>query len=184
MPKQDLTTSTAKAQLYGVWAFLLGVPLLAGLFFVLWKPSWSKPDGSTLIALFIFIGVTFVSIAVHELVHALTAVWYGRIPWQTVKFGVDWKTMTPYFHNPLPMKARHYRVVVVMPLLVMGLLPYAIALLTDNLWLLVFGVFFTVAAAGDLMILWLMRHLSPDEQVQDHPTKVGLMVVSPMETAA
>jgi hypothetical protein len=65
-----------------------------------------------------------------------------------------------------------------MPLIVLGLIPYAIALATGSGWLMAFGVFFTVAPVDDIIILWMMRNLHSNELVQDHPSKVGLLVVS------
>lgn len=129
--------------------------------------------------LFLFVADMFAGIVVHELIQGLTAVWYGGVRWQQIKFGVIWKAMTPYCRSTVPLTTHKYRVVVIMPLIVLGLIPYGIALATRNKWLMVFDVFFTLAAIGDIMILWMMRNLRPDELVQDHPSKVGLLVVSP-----
>jgi hypothetical protein len=66
----------------------------------------------------------------------------------------------------------------VMPLVVMGLVPYIISMLTGNGWILAFGIVFTISAFGDVFILWLMRHVPGDQFVQDHPDKIGLLVLS------
>lgn len=175
---QNLTISALKAQLYGGVAFLIGAPLLVWPYQLIWNVDiFAKPDRSTLSGLFLFIATMFVGIVVHELIHGFTAVWYGRVRWQDIKFGVIWKAMTPYCHSTVPMTTQKYRVVVVMPLIV--LIPYVMALVTGNGRLLAFGAFFTLAAIGDLMILWMVRNLRPDGLVQDHPSKVGLLIVSP-----
>ena len=118
-----------------------------------------------------------IGVVIHELIHGLTALWYAKVKWEDIKFGLDAKTFTPYFHSKAPISAKKYRVVAVMPLVVMGLVPYFLALATGGLWLLAFGIMFTITAVGDVMILWLMRHLPADQQVQDHPTQVGLLVI-------
>lgn len=174
----DLTMSTAKAQLYGGLAFLTAAPLLAWPFYRFWGFSMQAVIHSGVNPLLWFVVAVLVGVVVHELIHGYTAIWYGGIRRQDAKFGVQWQTLTPYFHSSVPLTVQKYRWVIVMPLFVLGVLPYVLALLTGNTWLTVFGVFFILAASGDLMILWLMRHLHPDTMVQDHPTKVGLIVIS------
>ncbi|WP_338870760.1 DUF3267 domain-containing protein [Spirosoma sp. SC4-14] len=181
MPTKDLTISAIKAQAFGVVAFVIGAPLLFWPFYQIWgfSPKQLLPSG--VVPILLFIVAMFIGIVVHELIHGLTAHWYGRIGWQHIKFGFDVKSGSPYCHATVPMTSGKYRVVVVMPLVILGLVPYAVSLLTGHVWLLSFGVFFTLAAVGDVMILWLMRHLPSDVLVQDHPTKVGLMVIRPEE---
>ena len=173
----DLTTSTAKAQLYGGLVFLVCAPLLAWPFYQFWNFSMRAVIHLGANSIVPFILATFVGIIMHELIHGCTAIWYGGIRRQDAKFGMQWQTLTPYFHCTVPLTVQKYRWVVIMPLLVLGVLPYGIALFTGNRGLTVFGILFILAAAGDLVILWLMRHLRADELVQDHPTKIGLTVV-------
>ncbi len=175
---QDLTISTAKAQVYGTLASGIMV-------FMLWLPFqnlWQEtlPDVEKLPALVWVtgLGVLIVGAWIHEVIHGLTAVYHAGIEWKQVRLGIQWKTMTPYFHSKVPISVAKYRVVVLMPLIVMGLLPYTLALLTGNGWLLTFGMAFIITAFGDLLILWMMRNLSPLQSVQDHPSKVGLIVSS------
>lgn len=172
-----ITMSTAKAQLYGGLAFLVGAPILAWPFYQFWGFSMKAVLDSGVRPILGFIAAMFVGIVVHELIHGYTAIWYGGIRRQDAKFGVQWQTLTPYFHSTVPLSVQKYRWVVGMPLLVLGAIPYLVALATGNLWLTVFGIFFTLAASGDVMILWLMRHLPLTAMVQDHPKKAGLVVL-------
>ncbi|GAB3782274.1 DUF3267 domain-containing protein [Spirosoma horti] len=178
MPK-ELTLSTFKAQLYGGVAFLIGIPLMVWPFTSIWLGSLNKLTGSgdDFARLLWFMVAMFAGIVVHELIHGLTAKWIGRLSWRSIKFGIYWSTITPYCHPTMPMPAHAYRLVVGMPLVIMGLLPYGFALATGSGWLCALSIFFTLAAAGDMMILWIMRHLRSNDMVQDHPTKVGLLVV-------
>lgn len=172
----SLTIPSLKAQLYGGVAFLVGIPLMLLPYYLLWPFDFSARNGAKLVDYALLIAGFFIGTVIHELIHGLTALWYGQLSWADIKFGVQWKSFTPYCHPTKPLPARIYRIVVVMPLLVLGLLPYAIALISGNGTLLALGIFFTLAASGDLMILWLMRSLSAGELVQDHPSQVGLLV--------
>ncbi len=40
-----------------------------------------------------------------------------------------------------------------------------------------FGLVFTWVASGDAMILWMIRGVSPDTVVEDHPERAGCWVV-------
>ena len=63
-----------------------------------------------------------------------------------------------------------------MPAVVLGLVPSFIAYLSGNIFWLLFGLFFTVAAAGDFIIVDTLRKENPNDLVQDHPTKIGYYI--------
>ena len=66
-----------------------------------------------------------------------------------------------------------------MPLIIMGILPSIIAITTGNGFILCFGVFFTLVASGDIMILVMLRKLDNNMYVFDHPDKMGFYVNDP-----
>lgn len=173
---QELTISTGKAQLYGIGASLVGVLLLWMPYQWLWGGNLRDVGKLPSEVWMLSLGVLFVGAIIHEYIHGITAVYYGKVKWSQTKFGIQWKTLTPYFHSTVPMPVEKYRVVVLMPLLVMGVLPYLLALVLGNGWVLAFGIAFTVSAFGDVLILWMMRNLGQGQPVQDHPSKVGLMI--------
>lgn len=45
-------------------------------------------------------------------------------------------------------------------------------------FILTFGLFFILAAGGDILILWLLRNVKSSSFVQDHPTRVGCYILS------
>jgi len=100
--------------------------------------------------------------------------WYS---WENIHFGFKWAVLTPYVHCPKPIEVRNYRWGVAMPGIVLGILPYVMALIMQNGWLLAFGLFFTLAASGDILILWLLRNVGDGKKVKDHPKLVGCRVV-------
>ena len=63
-----------------------------------------------------------------------------------------------------------------MPGLVVGLLPSLVGIATGNGWIMLFGLFFTFAAGGDLLVLWLIRKVDAKVLVEDHPTNAGCYV--------
>ncbi len=174
--KQELTISSGKAQLLGMTGSILGVLMLWFPFQWFWGGSLRELESLPWSVWVTGLLLLIIGILVHEGIHGLTAVYYGKISWQETRFGVQWKSLTPYFHSTVPMAVEKYRIVVIMPLLVLGLIPYLGAMLLGNTWLLAFGITFTISAFGDLLILWMMRKIPPQLSVQDHPSKVGLLI--------
>lgn len=112
----------------------------------------------------------------HEGLHALGWMVTGGVPRSTIRFGFKMSTLTPYAHCTAPMPADKYRIGVVTPAVALGALPLAVSLLTGSGWLAMFSLLFLIAASGDLILLWMLRDVSPGSLVQDHPSKPGCVV--------
>jgi len=117
-------------------------------------------------------------IVVHEALHAFAWARAARLPFSSIRFGFHWKTITPYAHCSIAIRARAYRIGAVTPLLAMGVLPVLLAIATGSAAVLAFGLFFTFAAGGDMLILWLIRDIPSNAMVEDHPTRAGCMIRS------
>ncbi len=62
-----------------------------------------------------------VLIVAHEAVHALGWILFAGVAPKDIRFGIAWKTLSPYAHSMVAMPARGYRVGVVLPLIVTGI---------------------------------------------------------------
>lgn len=175
---REYTLSFLEANIYSL---LVYVPIIAGYFVpygLLY--GWTAFGTDILQALdnpLIFLAIIFIGIAVHEFIHGISWWWMDDIPWEKIHFGFKWAVLTPYVHCPEPIEVSNYRWGVAMPGIVLGILPYLIALISHNGWLLAFGLFFTLTASGDILILWLLRNVRGGKKVQDHPDLVGCRVV-------
>jgi hypothetical protein len=70
-----------------------------------------------------------------------------------------------------------YRVGAAMPAILLGILPSLAAILFGSGWWLAFGILFTLAAGGDMIVLWLLRNVESGKVVEDHPSRVGCLVI-------
>ncbi|MEM8559095.1 MAG: DUF3267 domain-containing protein [Bacteroidota bacterium] len=120
-------------------------------------------------------------IVVHEALHGLAWKTAAKLPWSAISFGVNWKALTPYAHCNVPMPARAYRIGAATPGVVLGVVPVVVALAIGSGPWAVFGTFFTIAAGGDALILWLIRNVPDSWLVEDHPTQAGCYVYVPDE---
>lgn len=175
---REYTLSFGAANAY---AIVLVIPIIAILIFpYIWIHGW-ETFAIDIFHFFINIPLLIVSIIVgtlaHEYIHAISWWLLDDIPWDKIHFGFKWKTLTPYVHCPEHIEVSNYRWSVAMPGIVLGIIPYLLALFLQNGWLLGFGLFFAIAAVGDLLILWLLRGVEKGKKVQDHSEKIGCKIV-------
>lgn len=133
----------------------------------------------TITDLVVIIIAFVVGIIAHEAIHAISWSWMDDIDWKHIHFGFKWSTITPYVHCSVPVSVRNYRWGTVMPGLVLGLLPAVAGMIIANALIFYFGLIFTLAAGGDLLILWLLRNVNSNAVVQDHPELIGCQIIHP-----
>jgi hypothetical protein len=183
--QEELTIDPVKANLVSI---LLTIPiaiLMCIPYYLIWSEkytvnsikayieinkSWLTYSGA------IIIGVMIIGIVLHELVHGITWARYAKEGFRSIRFGVLWKSFTPYCHCKEPLSIKHYMIGGIMPAIVLGVIPFIVALVMGKLPLLLFGLFFTTAAAGDFMIIYTLRNEKMDDLVQDHPSRIGCFV--------
>ncbi len=124
------------------------------------------------ISLFIIAGAVL-----HELLHAVSWIFFTKKGIKSIKFGITESDFSPFVHCTEPLPVWVYRIGTILPGLVLGIIPALLAIVTGKFWLLMFGFFFSWAASGDFIILYLIRNLSSHIMVQDHPQKVGCYIV-------
>ena len=148
---------------------LLGV---AGMYAIWGGISFGRPWSSMLFCIGIFAGV-----AVHELIHGFTWMWATRSGFSHLRFGLLRGGV--YCHIDVPMSKRKYVVGALMPLLLLGVVPFLLSFATNSLWLMLFGAIFIGCAMGDVLIVWAIRKESLDTLVYDHPSEPGCIVYHP-----
>lgn len=174
--KEEKIIDLAKANVVALKYLALFTLLFATPFFIIWKTDFSSTvmHSENLLLRWSAPLVLVVSgIVVHELIHGIFFARYAQNGFKSVKFGILTKTMTPYCHCKEPLQIKHYKIALLMPLLILGIVPGFISLITGNIYMLIFGIFFSGAAAGDIMIYQLIRKENPEDYVQDHPSEAG-----------
>jgi hypothetical protein len=186
--KKELSMTAADAN---VRALVFMLPILAlylPAYLLLWPEQFSMQHirelvqthrSLLLISPMVMMGVFILGAVVHELLHGLTWAVFCRNGLKSIKYGVYWKVLTPYCHCKEVLPLKQYAIGGLMPGLMMGLLPVLAGIATGHFLLFLFGLFFSLAAAGDLLILWMLRHQRSTDLVQDHPDKIGCFVLIP-----
>jgi hypothetical protein len=125
------------------------------------------------------IGIFIGGIVLHEILHGIGWALAGEKRWKEISFGFQLKSLTPYATVDGRMEAWAYRIGGALPGAVLGLAPWAISLFVGHAGLHLFGVVFTVVAGGDAVVLWLLLDVPNTVHVQDHPERMGCILVEP-----
>jgi len=116
--------------------------------------------------------VLLASLPAHELLHA-AAFRVAGVPACEIRFGIERRTLSPYAHTPATMTARGYRLTLLTPGVILGILPAAGGLIAASNLLAALGMFQLIGATADAYVLWLMRKLPAGALVRDHTSLLG-----------
>ncbi|MEQ8675812.1 MAG: DUF3267 domain-containing protein [Aggregatilineales bacterium] len=153
---------------------LMILPLIP--YFLIYTSEHFVDTTFTTLNLALAVPAILVAIIAHEFVHAITWVIFGGFSWRFMSFGIDRKTLSPYAHADVPMKAFAYRIGAAMPGLLTGIVPAIIALFIGHGALMLLSSFMISAAVGDVYVLWIIKNVPAETLVRDHPTKAGCLV--------
>ncbi len=184
--QEKLTINLVKANVYAL-LILIPIFLVYGLpFYFLWHQDNSvagfiqtiKTTGMAGVSGYIgsMFLIMLVGIVLHELIHGITWAQFAKNGYKSISYGVLWEVLTPYCHCSEPLKVKHYLTGAIMPAVLLGFIPAAVAISTNNILMLLFGGYFTMAAIGDFMIIYLLRNEGMEALVQDHPSEAGCFV--------
>jgi hypothetical protein len=140
---------------------------------------WGVPEVSSLVSPMggaLLGGLIVAGVVVHEGIHGLGYLW-GGAAWSEVKFGFNWSGFAPYAHCGAPLRCGAYRWAIVLPGLVLGAVPLAVGLTTGRWGATLFAFVMLAAAGGDALLLWMLRAVPRGAWVQDHPRKMGALVL-------
>ncbi|GHT74729.1 hypothetical protein AGMMS50262_08320 [Bacteroidia bacterium] len=181
--QERLTIDIVWANIFGVLilipiAFIFGLP-----YYLIWKDTFSLDAFDEFVSKHIGFSFPLIAFAVlvlgiiaHELIHGIFWAQYAKNGFKSIKFGILLKMLTPYCHCKEALKVKHYIIGAVMPAIILGIIPSIIAICIGNIGLLAFGIIFTMAAAGDFLIINLLRKENKEDWVQDHPSEAGCYI--------
>jgi len=118
-------------------------------------------------------------IVVHEGIHAIAWKYASGLPWSQFKFGIDKKSLSPYCHAEALMDIQAYRIGGAAPLVVVGIVPFILALFNADSLLALLSAVMISSAVGDIFVLWTLRNVPDGALCLDHPTQAGCIVYLP-----
>lgn len=117
-----------------------------------------------------------VGIVLHESFHAVGFFLFGKAAWDDVEFGLLPKHFVPYVHCKIPLAIRAYRIALLLPIAVTGILPLVIGMMIGKGILVFAAVLLMAGGIGDWLIFQRLRSFCADAQVEDHASAIGCIV--------
>ncbi len=117
-----------------------------------------------------------IGIILHETIHALGFMFVGKAKGSDIKFGFIWKHLTPYAHCKVPMTVKSYRISLLLPVILTGIIPLFIALVFGNWLLVAISVFLIAGGMGDWIVFRKINSFSGDLLLEDHPNAIGCII--------
>ncbi len=153
--------------------YTIGIVLLST---VVYTWFWGLEFTITLMSLLKFIGFYFLLIFLHELLHGVGFLWFGKVKLTDLKFGFIWKYMVCYAHCKVPISMRAFRMALLLPVLLTGFVPLIIGLVVGNGMLVAISTLLVGGGAGDWLIYRSIHSFSKDTLVKDHKDNIGCTV--------
>jgi hypothetical protein len=183
--KKEYTLSAAKANIRALFIVLPILLVYILTYSLIWPEQFSLTALKGLLIVyktwilflpFILLLIIILGAMLHEMLHGYTWALFCENGLKSIKYGMCWALLTPYCHCQEVLSLRAYMLGGVMPGLLMGLLPAFVGLVFGSIPVFLFGVLFSMAASGDLLVLWMLRHQTRTALVQDHPDLIGCYV--------
>ena len=123
------------------------------------------------------LGSLILLIIFHEVLHAVAALLWGRVPWRSIHFGVKWRSLMFYCHCDKLLKVNTFRILVLFPLIITTPIAGLIWWLDPSIWsLLLFSL--TIAfCSGDVLMFFKVRQVANDKWIQDHESEPGFYIL-------
>lgn len=159
-----------------LWANVWAIALFFVVAVIGWVSMYAFWDnlafgGSTMVLL--LVGIVL-GLVIHELVHGFTWLLLLKKGFRHLSFG--FMVGAVYCHIDVPMDKRKYVIGALMPLFLVGVLPWVAGIASGSLLWMLIGAVMISGAAGDIMIVWSLRHEPADTLVYDHPSEAGCVV--------
>lgn len=166
--KKSFVISEAKVLILGTVIALMPVVFL----FVLYRMIYGlQPDFS--IDYPVFIIQLLASLIAHEFLHGLGWMIGGNCKGAQIAFGIS--SLFPYCYCKKPLSAKQYLIGAIFPFVILGVGISILAVVFENLSILILAVMNLVLCGGDLIIVFHLRKITKGSFVIDHPYKAGFV---------
>ena len=175
---KEVIFSPGEANLLMLWIVIPILLIYCLPFYLLWG---LRPLGEDLLVIkrfpFLSIIVFLAGIVLHELLHGLTWAIFCKKGFKAISFGVHWKSLTPFANCSESLSVKQYALGGAMPAIILGVLPALCGVVIGNGAVFIFGLIFTVAAGGDILVLFKLLKVDQEKLIKDHPEKIGFIIL-------
>jgi hypothetical protein len=149
---------------------ILGIIIIAVWFVaatisrMIYSLFWDIPDTDFLLTWQFYLSIIAAAI-LHEFIHGVLFAVYNPKGWSAVKFDASIKRCILLCSCEEPIKVKYWRIVVVMPLILTGIIPYIVSFIWGIYPLMYLSVPMILGCYSDVVALYNKRNLSSDTYV-------------------
>jgi putative zincin peptidase len=176
LKKREITVNMLQANLQSLPIIFLILIIMVGSYLLIWGKTHFLEGFKNFRSWSDFI-ILFAGLFLHEVFHLAGYHFIGKVPFKSLKIGIQARYVTPYAHCIEPLTLSAYRISALLPGIVLGLIPTLVSIIFGYSFVFIFAVIFTIAAGGDFLLIWLLRKVSSTSLVQDHPDKAGCIIL-------
>ena len=170
---KEFVLNINKVNLYSLPCIIIGTPLFIIVYKYFHGTGLREILDSNPYLLMVLVLVIFGMVILHELIHGVFFSLYAKRGTKSIKFGIMWSKFAPYCHCEDAITAKQYRIVLLMPTLLLGILPTLTGIVIGNFIIFFSGVMLIWGGIGDIIAYRLTRKVPDSALLVDHPKEVG-----------
>jgi len=157
---------------------LLPLVVIPAAFTGFWSwPSWTTIN-SILNSPIEIVLALLAGVFVHEILHAIGFL-LGGAPLSSIRFGYIPKAMSAHISCSSMIPIAAFRLTILLPTIVLGVIPTALAFITGSLPLVLWSTLMLSACAGDFAMLAAVKKVPSNAKARVHGDLVGCVYVQP-----
>ena len=185
--KEDVILRVLRGHIFGFILIFTSLIIFGVPFYLLWLKDLvrlSNPTTQERLMLFVRNSVPIIAtgllvIVLYVMIQVFLAAIFAKDKFKSVKFGImpARKLFSPYCHCKEKLRINHYRMVTIMPFIIMGIIPAVISLITGNILLNIFGIISIAGSCIDILLFLKTLKGKKDSWVLDsYPTELGFCI--------
>ena len=182
--KEKIIINLIWANIFGIIVFMFTCIIFGIPYILLWYNkgnftffTFSFFENNILNNIF-FVFIFLLGIFLHEFIHGIFFAKYSKNKFKSIKYGIlpKEKLFTPYCHCMEILEINHYRVAIIMPTIILGIIPVIISFVIGNFSLLTLGLIFITVGCGDILMLLKLIKEKKDILIYDLPDDAGFII--------
>ena len=187
--KEEIIINIIWANIFGIIVLIIALIIFGIPYILFWHENILNINTNISLSfynklLLIFKNIVFMfliflpGVILHELIHGIFFAVFSENKFKSVKFGImpAKKLFSPYCHCREVLNIKHYRITIIMPLILLGIVPSIVSIFIGNFLLFFWGIIFIVAGCGDILIWIKTLKERNDSLILDHPSEAGYYV--------
>lgn len=155
-------------------AMIIVVPIDIILFFIYYFTRGgynilSKPWS----VYFIVVLISIVGFAIHEILHGIILSFYSKKSFKDIEYGTDEEFLKPYCICKVGISVKEHKINRIIPIIATGLMPYIIALITSNFFLMIGSLVLICFCGIDLIVVLRLRREKNETIITDETREAG-----------